>query len=194
MTSSLRGAAWPAAKYVRTTTPQMKTALPFGKSDNYLQDLRYWPQDREWVLLRRTRASTKGGVGIRRQHRFRQGNWRVRRVLSSEPDGTVLQFRSIVQLPSAFLPEISLSNHTLASFQSRMTVSGEIFRTSAVSFTLRPPKNRNSTTWLFRGSTSLRRLNARSTSIKSGQLSGETIGAFSKLMHCCPPPLLRIAT
>ena len=33
--------------------------------------------------------------------------------------------------------------------QSRMTVSGEIFKTSAVSFTVRPPKKRSSTTLLL---------------------------------------------
>lgn len=41
-------------------------------------------------------------------------------------------------------------SHAFANFQSRITVSGETFSTSAVSSTLRPPKNRSSTTWTLR--------------------------------------------
>src|SRR5215813_1462905 len=41
--------------------------------------------------------------------------------------------------------ESSRSNQVLASRQSRATVSGETFKTSAVSSTLRPPKYLNST-------------------------------------------------
>jgi hypothetical protein len=41
---------------------------------------------------------------------------------------------------------ISRTSQTLASFQSRRTVSGETFSTRAVSSALRPPKKRNSTT------------------------------------------------
>ncbi len=37
-----------------------------------------------------------------------------------------------------------------ADFQSRMTISGEMFKTSAVSATVRTPKNRNSTNWPMR--------------------------------------------
>jgi hypothetical protein len=40
----------------------------------------------------------------------------------------------------AFSAVNSPSNHAFAIFQSRLTVSGEIFRTSAVSSTLNPPK------------------------------------------------------
>src|SRR5262245_31426222 len=47
----------------------------------------------------------------------------------------------------------SRRSHTLANLQSRITVSDEILRTSAVSSTLSPPKKRSSTTRLFRGST-----------------------------------------
>ena len=45
----------------------------------------------------------------------------------------------------------SRRSHVRASFQSRMTVSGEI-QHAAVSSTLRPPKKRNSTTRLLRSS------------------------------------------
>ena len=44
----------------------------------------------------------------------------------------------------------SRSSQFFANFQSLITVSGEIFNTSAVSSTLNPPKNRSSTTWAFR--------------------------------------------
>ena len=40
----------------------------------------------------------------------------------------------------------SSANHALASFQSRRTVCGETCRTSAVSSTVSPPKNRSSIT------------------------------------------------
>ena len=44
------------------------------------------------------------------------------------------------------------SNHALANSQSRFTVAMEMPRTSAVSVSIRPPKNRSSTTRLARGS------------------------------------------
>lgn len=43
----------------------------------------------------------------------------------------------------------SRRSQALASFQSRFTVSDETPRTSAVSSTVSPPKNRSSTTWPF---------------------------------------------
>ena len=46
----------------------------------------------------------------------------------------------------------SRNSQVFASRQSRVRVSGEIFKTVAVSSTLSPPKNRNSTTRLRRGS------------------------------------------
>jgi hypothetical protein len=42
-------------------------------------------------------------------------------------------------------------SQALAIFQSRMTLWGEIFNTSAVSSTLNPPKNRSSMTFALRG-------------------------------------------
>jgi hypothetical protein len=45
-----------------------------------------------------------------------------------------------------FSPRSSRRNHAFASFQSRFTVSLDTARTSAVSSTVNPPKNRNSTT------------------------------------------------
>src|SRR6185295_6417703 len=50
-------------------------------------------------------------------------------------------------------PLISRKSQTFAIFQSRITVSGDTSSTCAVSFTLNPPKNLNSTTRLFREST-----------------------------------------
>ena len=44
------------------------------------------------------------------------------------------------------LRDSSRRSQFFANFQSLITVSGEIFRTSAVSSTLKPPKNRSSTT------------------------------------------------
>ena len=52
-----------------------------------------------------------------------------------------------IGLPCA-VRESSRVSQVFANFQSRMTVSGDTFSTSAVSSTLKPPKNRSSTTWL----------------------------------------------
>ena len=49
-------------------------------------------------------------------------------------------------------PRSSRRSHAFASFQSRITVSGETCSASAVSSTLNPPKNRISITRLFRSS------------------------------------------
>src|SRR5206468_7102163 len=51
-------------------------------------------------------------------------------------------------------PDLASSrwSQALASFQSRITLCGEIFSTSAVSSTLKPPRNRSSITFAFRGS------------------------------------------
>jgi hypothetical protein len=47
---------------------------------------------------------------------------------------------SALRASAFFFPDSSPNNHALATFQSRLAVSGEIFRTSAVSATLNPPK------------------------------------------------------
>src|SRR6185295_5886992 len=60
-------------------------------------------------------------------------------------------------------PLISRCSHALARVQSRAMVNGETARTSAVSSTLRPPKNRSSTTLLFRSSTVASRASAESS-------------------------------
>src|SRR4029453_1333660 len=67
---------------------------------------------------------------------------------------------------------ISRRSQVRASFQSRITVSGEIRSTAAVSSTLRPPKNRNSTTRLRRSSNLARAANAASRATRSSALSG----------------------
>ena len=53
---------------------------------------------------------------------------------------------------SALVTPVSIArlSQALAVLQSRITVTTDTFRTSAVSSTLIPPKNRSSTTWVFR--------------------------------------------
>src|SRR5581483_9924655 len=65
---------------------------------------------------------------------------------------------------------ISRSSQPFAIFQSSITVSSLTFRTAAVSLTLRPPKNRISTTRAFRGAKSARALSASSSAIRFGSL------------------------
>ncbi len=62
---------------------------------------------------------------------------------------------------------ISANSHALASRQSRMTASGETFKTSAVSSTLNPPKKRNSIARALRASISSSALSASSRAISS---------------------------
>ena len=50
----------------------------------------------------------------------------------------------------------SRTSHARASFQSRMTLCGEICKTSAASSTLNPPKKRSPMTRAFRASTRAR--------------------------------------
>src|SRR6187401_1726198 len=57
----------------------------------------------------------------------------------------------------------SWRSHARAVFQSLITVRTDTPRVSAVSSTLKPPKKRNSTTWLGRGSTIARAVNASSS-------------------------------
>src|SRR5262249_42978154 len=97
-----------------------------------------------------------------------------------------------VDLPPAFslhrlYPLSSLWSQAFASFQSRITVSGETFNTSAVSFTLKPPKNRSSTTWLLRSSTVARRSSASSIASKSRRVSGDTTTDMSNEIRSVPP-------
>src|SRR6202008_1759057 len=66
--------------------------------------------------------------------------------------GKALQRVSSVQGSSADSEVSSRISQALASLQSRCTVSTETPRTLADSSTLMPPKKRNSTTWLLRGS------------------------------------------
>ena len=63
----------------------------------------------------------------------------------------------------------SVKSHARAIFQSRITVSEDTFTTSAVSFTLRPPKNRSSTIRDLRGSTSARADSASSNATSSAR-------------------------
>jgi hypothetical protein len=52
-------------------------------------------------------------------------------------------------MPLAVYRFISRPNYAYASFQSRITLCGEIFRTLAVSSTLNPPKKTVITTTMF---------------------------------------------
>src|SRR5262250_289678 len=63
-----------------------------------------------------------------------------------------LQFHVVGRSPPGALS--SRWSHALAVAQSRRTVFGEIWSTSAISSTVSPPKNLNSTTRPFRGSSS----------------------------------------
>lgn len=79
-------------------------------------------------------------------------------------------------------------NQVLASVQSRITVPGETPSTSAVSSMLNPPKNRNSTIWLLRGSSSERLVSASSSATTSAARSSETASASSNDTLSAPPP------
>src|ERR1039457_2113670 len=90
-----------------------------------------------------------------------------------------LQLAANAQDPWRLAPLRSRNNHTLASFQSRITVSLDTFSTSAVSLTSRPPKNRNSTTQAFLSSTRARRFNASSSATRLLSGCEETTSASS---------------
>src|SRR6266496_4053557 len=82
----------------------------------------------------------------------------------------------------------SLKSHVFASAQSRITVTAEIPKTSAVSSTLRPPKNRSSTILLFRSSKAARVFNASSSAITSGLRLCATIAKSSSEICSTSPP------
>ena len=75
-----------------------------------------------------------------------------------------------------------------ANFQSRITVSGEIFSTSAVSSTLNPPKNRSSTTWAFRSYCAASARSASSMAIRSSGVSLATGRFWSNVTRWSAPP------
>ena len=72
----------------------------------------------------------------------------------------------------------SVNSQARANFQSRITVSEETFTTSAVSFTLRPPKNRSSTIRALRGSTSASAFSASSRATSFARLESAPHPAF----------------
>src|SRR5947207_4480557 len=76
----------------------------------------------------------------------------------------------------------SRNSQALASFQSRITVSWDTRRAVAVSSTLRPPKNRSSTTSLLRASTTASCFSASSTAKSSEPTTAETVAASSKFI------------
>jgi hypothetical protein len=81
-----------------------------------------------------------------------------------------------------------LTSQAFAKFQSRITVSGEIFRTLEVSSTLSPPKNRISTTWTFLASTLDREFKASSRASMSTPCARAPSNALSKEMCTMLPP------
>ena len=90
-------------------------------------------------------------------------------------------------------PSSSRSNQSFASRQSRLTVSGDTWSTSAVSSTLKPPKNRNSTTWLFRASTSANASNARSSATTSNRRVRRGDEPFVQRHPLCAAPAFAVA-
>ena len=88
-------------------------------------------------------------------------------------------------------PSSSRSNQSLASRQSRLTVSGDTWSTSAVSSTLKPPKKRNSIMRLFRTSTAANASKARSRATRSNDGSGDTASPSLIVTRWAPPPRLR---
>src|SRR5439155_13319837 len=83
------------------------------------------------------------------------------------PEDTAAPLPATVQAPSQASPPSWRNSQSLATFHSRCTVSEETLKTSAVSSTLRPPKKRNSTTWLFLRFTPPSRFKASSRAAKS---------------------------
>jgi hypothetical protein len=72
---------------------------------------------------------------------------------------------------------ISFSSQAFANLQSRSTVTDETFKTSAISSTEKPPKNRSSTTSAFRLSVRPSRSRASSRARNSELLWTETMPA-----------------
>src|SRR5437016_4008758 len=75
-----------------------------------------------------------------------------------------------------------------ARLQSRLTVASETFNTSAASSFVNPPKNRNSTTRLWRASSSASALSASSSATMSVPLESTTKAASSNVTGRVPPP------
>jgi len=88
-------------------------------------------------------------------------------------------------------PSSSRSSHSFASRQSRLTVSDETWSTSAVSSTLKPPKNRNSIIRLFRSSIFANASKARSRATTSTVGSGDVTSSSCSVTRCASPPRLR---
>src|SRR5882672_8912878 len=91
------------------------------------------------------------------------------------------ELREIWLRPGLFLYQalvISRASHAFAYCQSRITVMGDTFNTSAVSSTLSPPKYRISTTWLFRSSRVASLSSASSKAISSAHFSADNRRAF----------------
>jgi hypothetical protein len=80
------------------------------------------------------------------------------------------------------------SSHIFANFQSRLTVSRETFKTSAVSSTLSPPKKRSSTTRLLRSSTSANASSASLSATTSVCWPSATSSASVNETCFAPPP------
>jgi len=105
-----------------------------------------------------------------------------------DPDLGDEAVRSDRQAVGRGLGTISRASQERASFQSRRTVCSEVLSTWAVSWTLRPPKNRSSTTFSFRGSNLARASRASSSAIIcSSRMGTPSIDSFSS-RRTAPPP------
>ena len=116
----------------------------------------------------RAPAATRSRAGATHRHRTsREGRQLARPAAGPAPRRRCGRSDASAQAPWGVDPLSSRSNQTLASLQSRVTVSGEILRTVAVSSILRPPKNRSSTTRLRRWSIAASASSASSSATRS---------------------------
>jgi len=83
---------------------------------------------------------------------------------------------------------ISRLSQAFASFQSRFTLWGEIFRTPAVSSTLNPPKKRSSITRALRESICANALSESSKAINTRPRCGDMSRSSSRLRRGAGPP------
>src|SRR5215475_2810060 len=86
------------------------------------------------------------------------------------------------------VPLTSWYSHALATFHSRRTVRSDTARTIAVSRTVNPPKNLNSTIRLLRASISASLIIASSIKTRSRGFSGCKTHASSKVVSIARPP------
>ena len=108
--------------------------------------------------------------------------------------GKVEVFDSLPSLGHSALvaPLNSRKSHTFANFQSRITVSAETPRASAVSSTLSPPKKRSSTTFAFLWSMTDKAWSASSRATRSSLGSTGPWMASFRVTFGAPSPLFKV--